>query len=150
MDKTYHFLAGLPRSGNTLLSSILNQNPNIYSSPLSPIAGMMWDYRGLYNTETMNRNKENKLRADIFLSSFINNFYKDVEKPIVIDREKTWGTPANLALIKEYITPTPKIIFTVRDVLDIIASFVKMDADYLKTNTTNSARRFYSGISNDS
>lgn len=100
---------------------------------------MMWDYRGLYNTETMNRNKENKLRADIFLSSFINNFYKDVEKPIVIDREKTWGTPANLALIKEYITPTPKIIFTVRDVLDIIASFVKMDADYLKTNTTNSA-----------
>jgi hypothetical protein len=138
MDKTYHFLAGLPRSGNTLLSSILNQNPEIYSSPLSPIAGMMWDYRGSYRTEPINRNKENKLRADTFLSSFMDNFYKDVNKPIVIDREKMWGTPANLALIKEYITPTPKIILTVRDVLDIIASFVKMDADYLKRDTANS------------
>jgi hypothetical protein len=29
--KTYHFLAGLPRSGNTLLSALLNQNPIIHS-----------------------------------------------------------------------------------------------------------------------
>jgi sulfotransferase len=139
MDKTYHFLAGLPRSGNTLLSSILNQNPEIYSSPLSPVAGLMWDYKGSYHTEPITRNKENKLRADTFLSSFMDNFYKDTNKPIVIDREKMWGTPANLSLIKEYITPTPKIILTVRDVLDILASFVKMDADYLKINTANNA-----------
>jgi len=138
MDKTYHFLAGLPRSGNTLLSSILNQNPDIYSSPLSPVPELIWNYKGSYYTEAINRNKDNKIKADIFLSSFIDNFYKDVKKPIVIDREKAWGTPANLALIKEYITPTPKIIFTVRDILDILASFVKMDANYLKTNTANS------------
>ena len=31
--KTYFFLSGLPRSGSTLLSSILNQNPDIYCSP---------------------------------------------------------------------------------------------------------------------
>jgi sulfotransferase len=97
MDKTYHFLAGLPRSGNTLLSSILNQNSTIYSTPLSPLAGLMWDYRGIYNTEPISRNEENKLRANTFLSSFIDNFYKDIEKPIIIDREKMWGTPANLA-----------------------------------------------------
>jgi sulfotransferase len=138
MDKTYHFLAGLPRSGNTLLSAILNQNQDIYSTPLSPVSGLMWAYRNSYDIESINRNKENKLRSEILLSSFMDNFYKDVEKPIVIDREKMWGTPANLDLIKEYITPTPKIIFTVRDVLDIISSFVKMDSDYLKANTINS------------
>jgi sulfotransferase len=138
MDKTYHFLTGLPRSGNTLLSSILNQNPDIYSSPLSPVAGMMWDYRNSYYREHINRNKENRFRSEKFLSSFMHNFYNDVEKPIIIDREKSWGTPANLSLIKQYITPNPKIIVTVRDVLDIIASFVKMDADYLKRNTANS------------
>ena len=138
MDKTYHFLAGLPRSGNTLLSAILNQNQDIYSTPLSPVSGLMWAYKNSYDIESINRNKENKLRSEILLSSFMDNFYKDVEKPIVIDREKMWGTPANLDLIKEYITPTPKIIFTVRDVLDIISSFVKMDSDYLKANTINS------------
>jgi sulfotransferase len=142
MDKTYHFLAGLPRSGNTLLSSILNQNPDIYSSPLSPVSVYMWEYKNLYNTEKMTSNKENVFRSDTFLSSFINNFYKDVKEPIIIDREKMWGTPANLSLIKEYITPTPKIIFTVRDVLDIIASFVKMDADYIKRDIIDSGYFF--------
>jgi sulfotransferase len=140
MDKKYHFLAGLPRSGNTLLSSILNQNPDIYSSPLSPVTDFIWNYRSSYNIESLNRNKENKLKADTFLSSFMDNFYKDVKEPIVIDRDKAWGTPGNLGLIKEYITPTPKIIVTVRDILDIIASFVKMDANYLKINTANSGK----------
>jgi len=140
MDKTYHFLAGLPRSGNTLLSSILNQNPDIYSSPLSPVSELMWNYKSSYYAESINRNKENKLRADTVLSLFMDNFYKDIKKPIVIDREKAWGTPANLALIKEHITPTPKIVVTVRDILDIIASFVKIDANYLKINAANTGK----------
>jgi sulfotransferase len=49
-----------------------------------------------------------------------------------------WGTPGNLELIKEYITPNPKIIFTVRNILNIVASFVKMDADYIKKDIYNS------------
>jgi sulfotransferase len=139
MDKTYHFLAGLPRSGNTLLSAILNQNPDIYSTPLSPIPGVMWSFfDSMENLENVNRSLDNQVKCQNFLNSFMDNFYKDVKKPIVIDREKMWGTPGNLALMKEYITATPKIIFTVRDILDIIASFVKMDADYIKRDVINS------------
>lgn len=138
MNKTYHFLAGLPRSGNTLLSAILNQNPDIYSTPLSPVPTFMWEFSNSASTmEQINRNAENRIKAEIFLSSFMDNFYKEVEKPVVIDRQKAWGTPANLNLIKHFITPTPKIIFTVRDLLEIIASFVKMDADYLKHESAN-------------
>ena len=139
MDKTYHFLAGLPRSGNTLLSAILNQNPNIYSTPLSPLPNLMWDYiNSCVNMEHINRNKENQINAEILLSSFFDTFYKDVDKPVVIEREKGWGTPANLDIIKRFITPTPKIIITVRNVLEIIASFIAMDSDYLKSNAANS------------
>lgn len=133
MDKTYHFLAGLPRSGNTLLSALLNQNPNIYSTPLSPLPTFMWELASAADKqEQVTRNVENKVKTEIFLSSFMDNYYKEVEKPIVIEREKAWGTPANLSLVKRYITPTPKIIFTVRDILEILASFIKMDAQYLK------------------
>jgi len=140
MDKIYHFLAGLPRSGNTLLSALLNQNPNIYSTPLSPLPTFMYDFSNTANTaEQAVRNDENKIKSEIFLSSFLDNFYKEVEKPVVIDREKSWGTPANLDLVKKYITPTPKIIFTVRDILEIIASFVKMDAQYLKNNAADAS-----------
>jgi sulfotransferase len=139
MEKTVHFLGGLPRSGNTLLSALLNQNPRIYSTPLSPLPTLMWDYVNSCNPmEQINRNKENEKRALKVLSSFHENFYKDVDEPIIINREKDWGTPSNLDLIKRFITPTPKIIVTVRDILEIIASFVSMDADYLKNNTINS------------
>lgn len=139
MDKTYHFLAGLPRSGNTLLSAILNQNPDIYSTPLSPLPGLMWDYvNSCNNMEPISRNKENEIRAQKLLSSFFDTFHKGIDKPVIVDREKDWGTPANLDLIKRFVTPTPKIIITVRDILEIIASFVLMDADYLKNNTANS------------
>jgi len=138
MNKTYHFLAGLPRSGNTLLSAILNQNPDIYSTPLSPMPNLLWNYvDSSIDIEQIDRNKENQTRAKELLSSFFDTFYKDVDKPIIIDREKDWGTPANLDLIKRFVTPTPKIIITVRDILEVIASFVSMDADYLKNDTAN-------------
>lgn len=138
MDKTYHFLAGLPRSGNTLLSALLNQNPEIYSTPLSPIPTYMWNIFNAANTvENSTRNIENKIKTETFLSSFMDNFYKEVEKPIVIEREKALGTPYNLTIIKQYITPTPKIIFTVRDILEILASLIKINARYVKDDAVN-------------
>ena len=125
MDKTFHFLAGMPRSGNTLLSTLLNQNPLIYSSPLSPLTAFLWDMSSnLQGREHLMRSDSNKKRTENFLSSFTDNFYRDVDKPVIIEREKTWGTPANLEIIKKYITPTPKIIFTVRDILEILASYI--------------------------
>ena len=40
--KNYYFMAGLPRSGSTLLKSILEQNPNVYASPISPVMELMY------------------------------------------------------------------------------------------------------------
>jgi sulfotransferase len=138
MEKTYYFLAGLPRSGNTLLSAILNQNPNIYSTPLSPLLDLMWEYSKSYNyLNSIKRNKENKDRGADLLSSFFNTFYKNVEKPVIIDRQKDWGMPGNLDLIKKHITESPKIIITVRDILEILASFIQLDSDRLRSDVIN-------------
>jgi sulfotransferase len=138
MEKTYYFLAGLPRSGNTLLSAILNQNPNIYSTPLSPLLDLMWEYSKSYNyLNSIKRNKENKDRGAYLLSSFFDTFYKNVEKPVIIDRQKDWGMPGNLDLIKKHITESPKIIVTVRDILEILASFIQLDSDRLRSDAIN-------------
>ena len=123
MDKKYHFLAGFPRSGNTLLSSILNQNPSIYSSPLSPTLAI------LSNIHEMIRSNQNIKRSDRndigqFTKNILKNYYKDINKPIIIDREKVWATPINFPLIKHYIDPKPKIIFTVRPIIEILTSFI--------------------------
>jgi sulfotransferase len=122
--KTYHFLAGMPRSGNTLLSSILNQNPDIYSSPLSPITSILWQFdQGLMHDENFLRLTDAQPALNIG-NNIIKNYYSNINKSVIIDREKAWGTEANLALIKKYITPNPKIIFTVRPIIEILTSFM--------------------------
>ena len=122
--KTYHFLAGLPRSGNTLLSSILNQNKNIFSSPISPINSIIWNYFETINTNENALKYSDRERFDSLGKKLIDNFYFDVDKPVIIDREKCWATPANFNLIKSYVTSTPKVIFTVRPIIDVLTSFI--------------------------
>jgi sulfotransferase len=130
MEKKYYFLAGLPRSGNTLLSSILNQNPDIYSSPLSPITTMLWDFE---KSASQNENviRLNNISPVVNVAkNIIINYYSEITKPIIIDREKAWGTEPNLRLIKKYITEKPKIIFTVRPIIEVLASFINILPDY--------------------
>ena len=35
-------MAGLPRSGSTLLKSLIDQNPNIHTEPVSPVMELMY------------------------------------------------------------------------------------------------------------
>jgi len=137
--KQYHFLAGFPRSGNTLLSSILNQNTAIHSSHLSPVNEYYWILQqSANNNENAIRNlKEDNTNA--ILNNLIKNYYSHINKPIIIDREKAWGTEGNLETIKKHITPTPKIIFTVRPVLEILTSFISIlpDRSYIDIEMEN-------------
>jgi hypothetical protein len=95
----------------------------------------MWEYSKSYNyLNSIKRNEENKDRGSELLYSFFDTFYKNVEKPIIVDRQKDWGMPGNLDLIKKYITKSPKIIVTVRDILEILASFIKLDSDRLRND----------------
>jgi sulfotransferase len=125
MEKKYYFLAGLPRSGNTVLSSILNQNDKIYCSPLSPISQILWNYdQSLQNSENFKMNVNNNI-IDVG-QGIVNNYYKNIKKEIIVDREKGWAAPGNLELIKKYINKDPKIIFTVRPTIEILTSFINL------------------------
>lgn len=99
----------------------------IYSSPISPAAGYMsgW-YDQSHSMEQIHRNIENSLRSENVLRNFLDIFYKDVTTPIIIDREKIWGIPNYLDLIKKFLIPNPKIIFTVRDINEILASYLNV------------------------
>ena len=125
-NKTYYFLSGMPRTGNTLLSALLNQNPKMYSSPLSPVCEQMHRLNVTLQEPNALRNEENFERTKYILNNYIQNFYSDVNKPIIFDREKYWLSPPNLDLIFNYITPNPKIIFTVRNYVDVLASYVNL------------------------
>lgn len=124
-SKTFFFLGGLPRSGNTVLSALLNQNPLIYSGLLSPVCNIMWNTKQECFREPIATHPNTK-NLDNVISGIIENYYSDIKKPYIFDREKCWGTPPNFELILEYITPNPKIVLTVRSIPEILLSFLNV------------------------
>lgn len=122
--KQFYLLAGLPRSGNTLLASLLNQNPNFYVSPTSPLV----DYLGsLYKTacESPDVNSTQVIEpSDYAIKQFVHNYYKNIDAPIIFDRQKTWGMPNNYFNALNFIDPNIKVIFTTRSLVEVLASLI--------------------------
>ncbi len=121
MSSEIIFLSGLPRTGSTLLTSILSQNPKVHTEGNSALCQLMWDMQvSCWNTQQI----QNKPKiVDELLTSIPKTFYDGIEGNI-IDKCRSWTLPANLELIDKYITKSPKIIIMLRPIVDIVKSFV--------------------------
>lgn len=127
MNKTLHFLSGIPRSGSTVLAAILNQNPLTHVSTTS---GLVHALDGLANTwhsqGLLNENDPNREKLAQTMRGMIDAFYADTDKPIVIDKGRGWPIPIIMQAMVQVLGHTPKIIATVRPVPDCMASFVRL------------------------
>ena len=121
--KKIYFMAGMPRSGSTLLSSILNQNPNFNSGPNSSVVNMMTSISNLKNQEMYEAYPVEK-SLETILRSIILNYYYYHKEPICIDKNRGWT--GYMDMIFKYITPNPKIICPVRDIKSILTSFISL------------------------
>lgn len=120
--KKIYFLSGLPRSGSTLLGSILGQNPNITVTPTSPLLDLMCYTNESFQKLNNNYTFDYKKTSDAIYKGIIDNFYNLFSTPIIIDKHRGW--PRNLMPVKEYITDNPKIICTYRPISEIITSYI--------------------------
>lgn len=124
MQKKFYFLGGLPRSGSTLLGSILNQNPSVYVSPTSPLNDLY------FRTEQNFRELNEQFTYDVdrvstnFYKNMHHIFYEHINKPVIIDKHRGWTF--NFLQVQKYIDPDPKIICTYRPLAEVIASFIKL------------------------
>jgi sulfotransferase len=122
MDRQYHFIAGLPRSGSTLLSAILSQNPRFHASMMSPVHKMSM---GLINSWSAGNeiaplvNKQQKRR--IIKALF--NQYHGQGKEVTFDSNRGWAE--KLPLIHD-LYPDAKVICCVRNIAWILDSFEKL------------------------
>lgn len=139
--KALYFLGGLPRSGNTLLSSILNQNPSVYCSPISPL------FENLIALNAQN-NLENNLIGDFSANSeqaiknYVNGFYQNCDKSIIFDRNKGWGSKESMMFAYQFMPNQPKIVFTVRDIPSILTSFISLFGDEPVSYLDNQIRQY--------
>ncbi len=124
MNKKYYFMAGLPRAGSTLLSTLLNQNPRLYSGPSSPVLGAMFATHENFIGNELYTGYPKPDAANKIVGSIIENWYYDIEKPIVMDKNRAWC--ARVPFIEGYIKQEAKIIVPVRRIDEILASILTM------------------------
>lgn len=124
MNKTFYFMAGLPRSGSTLISTILNQNPKLYSGPSSPVVHTMVAIEQSLSNDELFTSYPKPEQAREIIGSVLPTFYSDRQEPIIIDKNRSW--PSRIEYIKGYFGIEPKIICPVRDTAEILTSFISL------------------------
>ncbi len=120
--KEIFFLSGLPRAGNTLFGSLMNQNPNVAVTANSITADMMGELFTLKKTDIF-QNYPDHQSFDNVAAKVFEHYYQDWKADYIIDRAP-WGMPANLNFLK-HTRKNIKIIVLVRDVIEVLASFVR-------------------------
>ena len=118
----YHFISGLPRSGSTLLSAILRQNPRFYANITSPVyalADRMIDSMG---AEMKYSSAFDDAKRAVILRGLFRSYYYDVADTVsvVFDTNRLWT--ANAAML-QVLFPESRIICCVRNVTRILDSF---------------------------
>jgi len=119
--KEIFFLHGLPRAGNTVFSSIMNQNPNVAATANSICVDMMGELFMLKRTDLFKNFPDHK-SFDNVAKKVLENYYKDWNYSYIIDRAP-WGYPINLKFLKK-TRSNIKIIVLVRDIIEVLGSFI--------------------------
>ena len=117
----YHFITGLPRSGSTLLSALLLQNPRFHAGMTSPVGGL---FKGMLNQlgagsefgPVVTKEQRRRLSRGLF-----DSYYADQvgEREVIFDTNRMWSAqmPALMDLF-----PGAKLIACVRNVAWVMDS----------------------------
>ena len=122
-SKQLFFLVAQPRSGNTLFTSIMNQNPEIACTPNSITLEIMKDLFLLKQTDVF-QNYPDHRSLDNVLDVVYDTYYKYWPQPIIIDRGPVM-TEGNLYLMQKHFKRPFKCIVLLRDTVDVLASYMK-------------------------
>jgi hypothetical protein len=124
--KDIYFLSSLPRAGNTLLGSIINDNKNVKCTANSITPFILDDLFKLKEHLTFKNFPDHK-SLDNLIKNVFKKYYENWNVDVIIDRS-VWGTPGNLKYLK-HIFKEPKFILLIRPVLECISSFVRLQIE---------------------
>lgn len=124
MSQKFHFISGLPRSGSTLLSALLLQNPRFHAGMTSPVGSLFTAMLQQFSAGSefgavLSKGQRQRLSRGLFES-----YYADQQdKEVIFDTNRLWCAklPALLDLF-----PDTKIIACVRNVAWIMDSLERL------------------------
>lgn len=117
-----HIISGLPRSGSTLLSAILSQNPEIHAGISSQLLNSILSLRDVYNSQeaTALSLVDEKEQLHIY-RQLIASYYETRRngRGIVFDTNRIWTGHLNLL---DRLSPESKVVACVRSLEAIVDS----------------------------
>lgn len=119
----YHFISGLPRSGTTLLSTILNQNPKFQASISGPLARFARAVIDQSSAQGGYRYQCDETKRKKIINGMFENYYDDSTKEVFFDTNRGWTLL--LPMIKD-LFPQTKVICCVRDIKWVLDSFERL------------------------
>lgn len=120
--KTVIMLSGLPRSGSQVMSSLLNQHPEIYSTATCPVADLVVEVMNQWPHMSAAVVDAPPGQLAHMVQGMIQGAHHHIVKPIVVDKNRWW--PRLGHILHEGLGHPVKIIGTVRPITEILASFV--------------------------
>jgi sulfotransferase len=124
MDHGIHFISGLPRSGSTLLSAILRQNPRFHAGISSPVAALWGALMGVMGAraewaDLIDDDQRRSLSHAVFRA-----YYEKIHpRQLVFDTNRIWC--ARLDALAQ-LFPDFRVIVCVRDLPWIMDSFERL------------------------
>ena len=112
-----YFLSGLPRSGSTLLTSLLNQRSDVYATPTSNLCDTMGAAVMAWEQNPTTQASGGKEKDLIRILQGIQESRYDTDKQ-VFDKSRGWVTPRIIETLSKW--QDVKIIATVRPMADCV------------------------------
>lgn len=125
--KKFFYLAGLPRTGSTVLGEILNQNENIHVSPASPLSELVSEVlvKWRMNTVTLKAYKHPDQLPNVW-RGIREGLYRHRPEPCIIDKSWAWHMNDAIDTARDILGEEMKVICTVDDIADCLASFIML------------------------
>lgn len=141
MNKIYHFVSGMPRSGSTLLLNILGQNPRFRVTGTSGVMDLIFSVRNNWEKHPEFLAAPDEPAKIRVMRGILDSFYAAVEAPIVFDKSRGWLSLLEMA--EMLLEREARVLVPVRDLRDILASFEKIWRETSRTGQMPQEAKFY-------
>ena len=121
--RKFYYLGGLPRSGSTLLTNILLQNPKFATTATSSLLDFMLQIRDNWNKLEGHKVYENGQDKWGVIRAIMQAYHK-TDKEIIFDKNRGWSN--HIEFVEKVTGEKVKIIACVRNLEDICSSFEKL------------------------
>jgi sulfotransferase len=122
--KNLYFISGLPRSGSTLITNLLKQNPQIHGESVSSLSPIFGSINANWNNIEANKEYRNDQAKVGVLKGVLDGYYSHIDKEIVFDKDRGW-VPL-IGQVEAVLQKQVKMIVCVRNPAEILTSFERM------------------------